>query len=262
MSDGRSRSPSYPSTPLPEAIDMIKKIHQQERTNAINREVAAKALGYSGISGRSATVLANLAQYGLLERVGKSEIRVSARAVEILYPDDEKSRRTALWEAAQEPELFQKIFQRFTDGHPSRNSLEAFLIKEGFTDAAIPSAIRAFQETFSWVENAIGSESHRATSVEPVDSQSNQQVERSKPMGTAQHVSSLGMNPGRVADMRASGAEVSIQQKVISLGGSIDSRKQADELIDMLSALKHILKDGDDAENQVEAGKANEGEAD
>ena len=78
------RSPSYPSTPLEEAIDLARKLHQVERKNPIDREVAAKALGYSGITGRSATILSNLIQYGLLEKTGKNEVRVADRAVEIM----------------------------------------------------------------------------------------------------------------------------------------------------------------------------------
>ncbi len=148
----RMRSPTYPSTPLAEAIEIIRKLHQVERKNPIDREVAAKALGYSGISGRSATILSNLIQYGLLEKAGKNEVRVTDRAVEIIYPHSSQERAAALRGAAQEPELFQGIMKRFTDGIPSSNALEAFLIREGFTDAAIQPAIKAFRETFLFLE--------------------------------------------------------------------------------------------------------------
>lgn len=263
--NGRMRSPSYPSTPLAQAIDYISKIHQIERSNPIDREVAAKALGYSGISGRSATILANLIQYGLLQKAGKNEVRVTERAVEILYPDSAESKANALREAAQYPELFQRVMERFTDGIPSDNALKAFFIKERFTDAAIPAAIRAFRETFEFLRNAIESESYWDREGEVVESQTNQQVENPTPMLKFQQTPVSSVNAGRLAEIKSQrghsdGAEILFLQRRIQLGGAISNRKQAEELIATLNALKPMLKDGDEAEMDPTADRTSKGD--
>jgi len=102
----RQRSPSYPSLSLPQAIDMAEKLHKANRTSVISRETAAKDMGYAGLTGRSLTVLAALAQFGLVERAGKGDIKVSRRAVDILHSVDEADKAEAIQEAAFAPALF------------------------------------------------------------------------------------------------------------------------------------------------------------
>lgn len=250
--DSRQRSPSYPSASLEQAIDMARELHLVERTNPVDREVAAKAMGYSGISGRSATVLSNLIQFGLLAKVGKNEVRLTTRAVEILYPDTQASRVLALREAAREPELFQRIMDRFTDGLPSQAALESFLIRQGFTHTAIPSATRAFLDTFLFLENAIGSESYSQAALAVVESQPNQQVERNLPMTiatqTARPVNNPALNTGTQVEA-SEGYDVRIHQKRIWLAGTIRDRAEAEELIATINALKPMLPDATGADS-------------
>jgi hypothetical protein len=240
--ESRQRSPSYPSTPLDEAIDFIKKVHSVERTNPVDRAVAAAAMGYSGITGRSATVLSNLIQYGLLSKTGKNEVRVTQRAIDILYPDNETSKMEALRAAAREPELFQRITERFTDGLPSAAALEAFLIRQGFTHTAIAPAKRAFFETFLFLENAIGSDSYLQGPPAVIESQPNQQVERDNPM--AHFKLTAPANPVSAGNLPESrGPVVQMAQRKIVLGGIISTRAEAEELITMINGLKAMLKD-------------------
>lgn len=243
------RSPSYPSTPLEEAIEIVKKLHQVERKNPIDREVAAKALGYSGITGRSATILSNLIQYGLLEKAGKNEVRVADRAVEIIYPHSDQDRATALREAAHEPELFQSIMRRFTDGTPSNTALEAFLVREGFSGGAIQLAIRAYRETFLFLKNAIENSSNSQPETNVVESQLSQQVENPKTMGrttqTAAVADKQDRGVGNRSDhlgSRAEGASIHFHNKRILLSGGISTQWQAEELIATISALMPLLK--------------------
>lgn len=242
--DARQRSPSYPSTPLPEAIELARKIHGVERTNPVDREVAVKAMGYSGISGRSATVLSNLIQFGLVEKTGKNEVRVTRRAVDILYPDTEASKADALRAAALEPELFQAISERFTDGLPSETALQAYLIRQGFTHSALPPATRAFLETFLFLENTIGSESYSRPQETVIESQTNQRVERDQPMSSvSQTPHPLGVlrgAPGKPL-LPIEGFDVRIWQKTIWLAGTVRNRSEADELIATINALKMML---------------------
>lgn len=243
--DGRQRSPSYPSTSLQDAIDIARKLHLVERTNPVERGVAAKALGYSGISGRSATILSNLIQYGLLERAGKSEVRVTRRAVEILYPDTAASLAQALTDAAKEPELFQAIADRFTDGRPSENAIEAFLIRQGYTHTAVRPATRAFLETFLFLENTIGNEGHSQSAPETIEAQQDQQVER-RPQGSSAsqtflRAEVLPPSVGKAAD-QSQGYDVRIHHKRLFLAGTVEHQAEADELIATILALKPMLR--------------------
>ncbi|MCZ3375883.1 hypothetical protein [Rhizobium sp. AG207R] len=243
----RSRSPSYPSTSIEYALELVRKIHQVERTNPIDREVAAKAMGYTGISGRSATVLSDLSQYGLLDKAGKSEVRVTPLAVDLLYPDDRQSYQDALKQAVNKPELFQRIMDRFTDGRPSANALQSFLIKQDFTHAAIPAAVRAFQETFSYLENKIESDSNSLRQPTVEESVVNQRVEESSKVQdlTPSETSRAAEKPilGNSREMPlVTGADISFSQKKIWLGGVITNQVEADELIATINALKPMLQ--------------------
>ncbi|THD58555.1 hypothetical protein [Phenylobacterium sp.] len=146
--------------PLGEALDVVKKIHDANRTNPIDREAAAKEMGYTGISGRSAKVLSDLSHFGLLEKVGSGQVRVSRRAVEILYPESEEARREALHDAADSPTLFAELNSQFADGLPSDNALRSYLMRNGFASAAIPPVMKSYLETYRALEQKIASPSH------------------------------------------------------------------------------------------------------
>src|SRR5262249_25970484 len=107
------RSPSYPSMPLREAIEQVQKIEHHYRANQVDRSVAAKLIGYKTLSGPANKALADLAAYGLVERAGKGELRVTARARDILHAANDQERNARLMEAAMEPELFRDLRQRF-----------------------------------------------------------------------------------------------------------------------------------------------------
>jgi hypothetical protein len=150
----RQRSPSYPSLSLEQSIEMVGKLHKANRTSVISRETAAKDMGYAGLTGRSLTVIASLAQYGLVEKAGKGDIKVTRRAVEILHPVEEAHRAEAILEAAMTPALFQTLHDRFPEGVPSENALRSFMVQNEFNDVAIGPAIAAFIETNAFAEKA------------------------------------------------------------------------------------------------------------
>lgn len=156
----RMRSPNYPSVSLPQAIDLVAKIHKTCRSNVIAREVAVREMGYSGMTGRSMKVLSALLQFGLLEKTGKGDVKVTQRAVDILHGIEDEDRDEAMLEAAFMPPLFKSIQDRFPDGIPSENAIRSFLIKQEFLDAAIGPAINAFKETCRAVEHIRESDSH------------------------------------------------------------------------------------------------------
>src|SRR5438309_2334575 len=149
---GKLRSPYYPAVPLAQAIDLVAKIFTEDRTNAIDKEVAAKHMGYTGLTGRTLKLFGALSQFGLIEKVGKGQVRVSKTAVSILHWSDEDEKREALSKAGSSPALFRRI--RATFDEPSERTITSFLIKEGFTDTAIPAVLKSYKETNRFLAEA------------------------------------------------------------------------------------------------------------
>jgi hypothetical protein len=149
----RSNSPGYPNMSLPKAISAARKMFEADRRNPIDRVTAAKHIGYSGQSGASDKALGSLAHYGLTEKTGKGELRVSQLAVDIIHPDPTKpgSESRALWQAGMNPQVFKDLRSRFPD-HVSEDSLRSYLVREGFNNVAIPSVVSAFFENFRFLE--------------------------------------------------------------------------------------------------------------
>ena len=165
----RMRSPSYPSLSLKQAIELVEQIHASNRTNVIDRESAARDMGYSGLTGRSLKVLAALLQFGLLSKAGKGEVKVTQTAVDILHGIEPQDRNAALLKAGTAPALFQELHERFPDGPPSENAIRSYLIQQGFADVAIGPAITAYMDTYHHLENISESKSHGADSVDAPD---------------------------------------------------------------------------------------------
>ena len=247
----RMQSPSYPSNDLEQSIDFIKKIHDAERSNSVDRDVAAQAMGYSGLSGRSSKVLSNLLQYGLLEKSGKNEVRVSRRALDILHPQDAETQISAVRDAAREPLLFQRISERFPDGIPSEAALRSFLVREEFTDAAIPSAVKAYLGTFQYLEylsSTTGSQSKL--------SQEDFDHKRQGVIESAVHASSRrttfaggerieSFSQSKPVDDN-SPINVTIQRNKILVDAVLSTLEDAEGLIGMLNATKGFLPSEND----------------
>src|SRR5437868_1961099 len=107
----RMRSPSYPSIPLGQAIVLAGEIHSKNRTNVIDRASAARDMGYSGLTGRSLKLLGALAQFDLVSKAGKGNLKVTQTTVDILHGLDEKTQIAALRKAGAAPALFKELFE-------------------------------------------------------------------------------------------------------------------------------------------------------
>ena len=166
----RVRSPGYPSSSLGDAIEIARKLYDANRTNTVDREAVAKDMGYTGLTGRSAKVLADLAHFGLLERAGKGGVRVTRRAVDIMYGASDDDRRRAIHEAASLPTLFGELNSHFADGAPSDNALRAYLMRNGFASIAIPPVMKSYLETYRFVQQSGVSESHGDRGENPAES--------------------------------------------------------------------------------------------
>ncbi len=148
----RVRSPNYPAISLPAAIERVTTLYANQHTHAAPREVVAKNMGFQSLSGPSATVISALNKYGLLERSG-SDIKISERALKILHPHSEEERAQAIQEAANEPQLFAALNERFPGMSPPNDELlRNYLIRSGFSTSAISAAILAYRETAELME--------------------------------------------------------------------------------------------------------------
>ncbi|MDT8758195.1 hypothetical protein MZO42_05755 [Sphingomonas psychrotolerans] len=154
------RSPSYPNAPLGEAVAQVAKIEKLYRQGPVDREVAAKLIGYSGLSGPASKALAALASYGLVERAGKGEMRVTSRARAILHPDNLEERRQGLVAAAFEPSLFQEIRGKWPDMIPPEEGITTYLHRQGFNQSAIRPAMKAYRDTLLFLEQEGANDSH------------------------------------------------------------------------------------------------------
>ena len=160
-----SQSPGYPSYALPKALDQVRKIIAEDRRNIIGREVAAKHIGYSSLSGASEKALATLAHYDLLERSGKGQTSVTQTAMDIVYPENEDARRAALLKAASSPSVFRSIKDHFPDA-PSEGALENWLVRENFLNRAIKPVTKAYLGTQQFLEQEKALKSGGPSSVE------------------------------------------------------------------------------------------------
>jgi hypothetical protein len=154
---------------LPKAITNVQKIFAADRRNPIDREVAAKHIGYSGLSGASDKSLASLAHYGLTEKTGKGEVRVSQLAVDIIHPDKPSDRAKALYQAGFKPQIFKDLRERFSSGHVSEDALKSYLIRENFLDRAISPVTQAYLETCRYLEQEKAFESGGAGGTNDAD---------------------------------------------------------------------------------------------
>lgn len=159
------RSPSYPNMSLREAVDEVGKIERLYRNAPVDRTAAAKLIGYSSLSGPANKALAALASYGLLDRAGKGETRVTERARDILHAANPEQRRQRLIDAALDPELFRELRERFEGiPVPPEDGVVTYLNRQGFNPNAVRPAAKAFLDTMSYLQELGVSESHGADS--------------------------------------------------------------------------------------------------
>lgn len=150
----KARSPQYPSIGLAEAIEKVRAIYENDYQNTIAKAVVIEHMGYSGINGKSLSVLASLGRFGLLEGRGDSH-RVTDLAVRIIaHAPGTAEYVEAIKEAAKNPELFKEIDERF-QGRVSETALRSYLMTQKFIPSAADSAIRSYRDTKQVVDEAM-----------------------------------------------------------------------------------------------------------
>jgi hypothetical protein len=239
----RMRSPNFPSLPLESAIKAAREIYDKNRRATIQREDAAKDLGYTGLTGRSLTVLGALNQYDLVENVSKGQLRVTKTAEDIFhgYPEDVKL--AALHTAANAPSLYSEIYERFEGAVPGDNAVRSFLIQRGFTNDGVEKALRAFLETNRYLEIAGASESYRAPSQSTPESAPTPREEEPRTMETAV-AAERGTGKSGLTFFRQGPLDFSLTSSGLALTGNTNSAAELKAFIERLKALAAVLPDG------------------
>lgn len=163
--DKRIRSPNYPAISLPQALERVAVLYKNQHTHAAPREVVAKSLGYTSLSGPAASLISALHKYGLLERDGDG-IKISERALKILHPHSDTEKQQALRDAANEPPLFVELNERFPGPIPNEELLRNYLVRKGFSPNAVTGVIRAYRETSEFVGRELGAYDSPETTTE------------------------------------------------------------------------------------------------
>lgn len=242
------RSPSYPVWPLSDAIAAVAKIEAQYRASKVDREIAANIIGYSALSGPANKALAALAQYGLVERAGKGEMRVTFRARAILHPDSPEEKATELRAAAFEPQLFRDLQERWPNMVPPEDGVVMFLNRKGFNQSAIRPAAKAYLQTLLFLEEEGGSESHGSGSASMPESGSLQVEPEDKPVSHTANAPNAPSTIPRETIVAAAKAlagplnriNMNIQGDKVHLEGILDL-KGLEVLEKKISALKLLL---------------------
>lgn len=127
---GKQRSPNAPGVPLEAAIKVAGRLYNALRNASVKPDVAAKALGYSGLNGTALTALGMLSQYGLIDR-SKGMVTIAPLAMSILHPLSTSQADEAIRVAALTPRVFEELNQGFHDCAPG--VIENHLIHQGFS---------------------------------------------------------------------------------------------------------------------------------
>ena len=147
----QDRSPRYPSISFREAVSKVKLLYEKEKRAFVPREVAVTAWGYNKLHGRSLTMLASVAQYGLLKRQSKS-VGISDDAFVILEaPRHKLERKEALKRCSETPSIFDELLQQHAGCLPSDDTLKWDLKQRSFTDQAVKTVIGCLRDTISFV---------------------------------------------------------------------------------------------------------------
>lgn len=154
----RFRSPNYPAISLREAVVKLGPLHSRIHKHAAPKEAIAKALGYGGWNGSSATVVSAFLKFGLLERGGDDNYKITARAISILYGHNSTEKVAALREAALAPTLYSDLHAAFPGEVPHDDILRPWLIRKGFGLNIVDGVIADYRETIGIAELASSSD--------------------------------------------------------------------------------------------------------
>lgn len=146
------RSPNCPQITFAEAAEKGRVLYQHEHTHPASKEVVAASLGYSGLNGRSLSMIGALRQYGIIAGAGDA-MRVSEDAITYFELDSGEARKEALERMVFTPQMFAQMHAEFGETLPSEQNLKYYLIKQGFLPKAAEDVISVYRNNIRLLEN-------------------------------------------------------------------------------------------------------------
>jgi hypothetical protein len=162
-----ARSGRYPGVSLKDALEAAEKLYKAERQAPVSNETAAGKMGYKGLSGPARVMIGSLRQYGLIDKVGVGQFRLSRLAIQALHGTAEQKAQ-AIKEAALKPPLFAELCKTHLDG--SEENIKSYLITaKEFIDTGARNAAKAFRDTMKLANVSSSGYNAATASVEPED---------------------------------------------------------------------------------------------
>ena len=172
----KARSPNYPNYDLQSAIAMVDKVFAKDGRNKVSRAIVATHLGHDSLSGPALGKIGALRAYGLLAGSG-DDLRVSDDAIAALKaPQGSAARTEAVRRLAANPTLFQMISKEYP-AQPSKETLEWWLVQQGFSETASGIAAESYLQTRAFVDSLgdLGNDSEGGDRGPPQDDSSKKQ---------------------------------------------------------------------------------------
>jgi len=195
----KSRSPRYPCISLREAVKNARELYEKDGKAFVAKEVAVKVWGYNRLHGRSLTVLAAIAQYGLIRYQG-GNVGITDDAFTIIEaPRNSLERKVALERCAKSPNIFDELNQNYPDRLPSDETLKWTLKQRGFTEEGAQTTISCLRDTNMFVKKELKEEIEEQKESPPM-----QRISPHKPL-KGDFVLSLALLNGKNATLTISG---------------------------------------------------------
>ena len=141
-----NRSSAYPGSSLDQVVEAARTLRTNLGNGPYSRESAAKALGYSGVTGTSSTKIAACAHFGILVREGNA-YKQSELANEIFNPQSEEERKVAIKSAFRIPTLYAKLISAY-EGKALPVMLDNILVRQyGIQERASAEAAAIFKKS-------------------------------------------------------------------------------------------------------------------
>jgi hypothetical protein len=147
------RSPGYPLISLEEAVQRAKILWDKDKNSPTPILAAYEHLGYKTIGGYGGRVLSALKQFGLIyEKQG--DIILTNEAVDLaLHEPHDNIYIETVKKLSIKPNIYEKLFNEYSDGLPSDATLKVKLIKEyEFNPDKVNGFIADFRRTIEYAK--------------------------------------------------------------------------------------------------------------
>jgi hypothetical protein len=246
----RHRSPSYPGIGLADAIERARVLYTEDRMNAAPIDVAYGHWGYKSRSSVGSITIAALKKFGLLDDEGSGAqrmVRLTEPARRIVLGSEDRAELIRV--AALSPTIHAELWERHSDGLPSRDNLRRYLIIErGFNERAVDDFIDQFLATLEFAGLLPGDTmSASTTDTPPSEDAVTSPPTTSAPPLTPELEQQLATVPVGIG-VRVFALPISRkQQALLHVPANLDERGW-EQMIAVLNAMKPGILSNDDEE--------------